>query len=370
MLFAALGLSALYFLFLIIEKRRNDRALSSFRYVIHVNGTRGKTEVCRLLDAVFRAAGFRVFTKTTGTTPFYLDTDGTEHQIHRHGPSNISEQLRMIRKAARNHANVLILECMAVSPELQRVAQKEIVKGNFNVITNVRYDHIFEMGETLPEIATALSSTIPEGGTFLSSDEDFFPFFADCCQKSGTQAHLCRPAADGESENEAIAHEAARILGLSEEAFRSCLKTYPRDFGAHLCYRISGSLRFLSLFSANDPQSSALLLRSYHPDQYDHLVFLYHNRFDRPDRLLLFIRYFLPHFPFERLYVSGEQIGFALRLLRQNGFVNCFPCRGIRGLLSEYKDRGAKTLLVGIGNIKGEAYQVIEAIEKEGISHE
>jgi len=39
---------------LALEKRRNDRALSSFRAVIHVNGIRGKTSTCRLLDAARR----------------------------------------------------------------------------------------------------------------------------------------------------------------------------------------------------------------------------------------------------------------------------------------------------------------------------
>ena len=161
MLILILLLTTGYLAWLVWEKRANDRALKSFRYVIHVNGIRGKTGVCRLIDAHLRGAGYRVFTKTTGSTPCYIGTDGVEHQIHRLGNANIGEQLRMIRKAHRQSAEILILECMAVQPELQNFAQNHMVQGNLNVITNVRYDHIFEMGESLEEIAQSLSNTIP-----------------------------------------------------------------------------------------------------------------------------------------------------------------------------------------------------------------
>lgn len=80
-------------LLLLAERWYNDRALSSFRFVIHVNGIRGKTDVCRRLDAALRANGFRVFTKTTGTHPCYLDTQGREHQLTRLGRANIREQM-------------------------------------------------------------------------------------------------------------------------------------------------------------------------------------------------------------------------------------------------------------------------------------
>jgi len=49
---------------LLLEKWYNDRCLASFHAVIHVNGIRGKTSTCRLLDASLRTR-YRVFTKTT-----------------------------------------------------------------------------------------------------------------------------------------------------------------------------------------------------------------------------------------------------------------------------------------------------------------
>ena len=222
-----------YIAYLIAEKKINDRYLSSFRHVIHVNGIRGKTSVCRLIDANLRGAGYRVFTKTTGTTPAYIGVDGTEHPIRRRGQANIREQLSMIRKAHREGAEILILECMAVDPVLQRAAQEQIVKGGLNVITNVRYDHIFAMGETLDGIAASLAGTIPTGGVLFTADEAYFDYFSGLCAQKGTQAVLCRPNELADDENTAIAYEVGKYLGVADAGFRSHMAEYREDFGSN-----------------------------------------------------------------------------------------------------------------------------------------
>lgn len=453
MLTAALLLAGLYIIYLLYEKRRNDAALSSFRYVIHVNGIRGKTGVCRLLDAVFRGAGFRVFTKTTGSTPVYIDTKGDCHLIKRTGSPNISEQLCMIRKARKENAEVLILECMAVAPELQKTAQKDIVKGNLNVITNVRYDHIFEMGETLPQIAESLAGTIPENGTLLCADEAFFPYFKALCEEKNTKAVLCR--ADGlpdagkapnslpnlpsgtisgvdpalseheprrllsetiPRENLAVAWEAAKEIGMDAETVFRSLQNYHEDFGAKKRYPLSETASFFNLFSANDPQSTRLLLDEAQSGQ-ARLWLIYNHRTDRPDRLLLFARQFFPKVSYERLYVIGENRAFAARLLRKNGCHDVSALSDWRELLTlagkdakthgafaekkhdpaepldpaapaetpgtagktdAAKESGARNsakaparsdarplFLAGIGNIKGAAYALIQYFEEK-----
>ena len=93
-----------------LEKYVHDRQQKDFLAVIHVNGIRGKTSTCRLLDAALRTK-YRVFTKTTGTDPVWIGTDGSEHPIRRWGPANIREQLNMLRKAHREKAQIVILEC-------------------------------------------------------------------------------------------------------------------------------------------------------------------------------------------------------------------------------------------------------------------
>ena len=346
-----------YLCYLLWEKWANDRALKSFRYIIHVNGIRGKTGVCRLIDAHLRGAGYRVFTKTTGSTPCYIGTDGVEHQIRRFGNANIGEQLRMIRKAHRQKAQVLIIECMAVQPELQAFAQNHMVKGNLNVITNVRYDHIFEMGESLEEIAESLSHTLPENGILFTSDEAFYPYFREKAKPLNTEVILCRESEYAQNENEAIACTLGEKIGIPADSFPAHISNYQEDFGAHRLYRTESG-EFLNLFSANDPQSTKKLLDRFYPDT-SNAVLLYNNRTDRPERLLLFIRYFFPHVPCKRIIVIGEARSLALRLLKKHGFTNAVQASSWQKAIN----MSAGAPLVGIGNIKGQAYEMITYFE-------
>ena len=357
MLTLVLILTIGYLAWLFWEKRANDLALKSFRYVIHVNGIRGKTGTCRLIDAHLRGAGYRVFTKTTGSTPCYIDTNGIEHQICRFGSANIGEQLRMIRKAHREKADILILECMAVQPELQTVAQDLMVRGNLNVITNVRYDHIFEMGESLGEIAESLSRTIPENGVLFTADEAFYPFFRDKAKEKNTEVILCCENEFTRNENEAIACALGENLGIPADSFRAHTAHYHEDFGAHKLYRKENDV-FLNLFSANDPQSTKKLLDQFYPDTSD-VVFLYNNRTDRPERLLLFLRYFFPLVPCKKIIVMGEARALALRLLKKQGFHNAVSAADWQQAIK----LSAGAPLVGIGNIKGQAYDMVKFFE-------
>ena len=59
----------LYIVFLIYEYYSLSIIRKGLRHIIHVNGTRGKSTVCRLIDAGLKAGGHKVFTKTTGTSP-------------------------------------------------------------------------------------------------------------------------------------------------------------------------------------------------------------------------------------------------------------------------------------------------------------
>lgn len=358
MLVVALLLLMSYILFLLWEKRKNDRALRSFRYVIHVSGIRGKTDVCRKLDAHLRGAGFRVFTKTTGSVPAYIDVEGAEHSLKRWGMANIGEQLKVIRRASREGAEVLILECMAVQPELQRVSQRDMVRGNVNVITNVRYDHIFEMGETLEEIAGALSANIPQGGALFTADAAWFPFFQRRCEAQGSKAFLCRRE-EGERENDAVARMVGEYLGVAPESFHDHMRAYRQDFGARHLYRREDGQMFLNLFSANDPQSSLLLLREY-LSKPEEAVFLYNNRSDRPDRLLLFALYFFPQTGCKKVVVMGEGRMLACRILRRAGCPQAEPARDWRAALAAAKGAPA----VGVGNIKGQAADMLDDFER------
>lgn len=345
----------------------NRRCLKSFQAVIHVNGIRGKTSTCRYLDSALRSR-YRVFTKTTGTDAMMIDTLGHESPVRRLGPANLHEQLRVIRRAHKEKADILILECMAVNPELQKTAQEQIVRSNITVITNVRYDHIFEMGDTLEEIAASLSATIPENGVLYTTEPNADLYFSDICREKNCRLVLC-PASGTETENVEIARAVSASLGVTETEFAESLPKVKRDFGARNIYPIKNKkgelFYFLNLFSANDPQSTKNNVEELR-DQYTGLCFLYNHREDRPDRALLFARCFFPHYRNHRVFVTGHGASLPKRLFTGAGLADL-------SVIPDWKralDLPAGTLLVGIGNIKGAGYQMITFLDERREKYE
>ena len=162
---------------------KRDRAL--LQHVVYVNGIRGKSTVTRMIAAGLKSGGWSVFCKTTGTVPRLIGTDGVERPLRRRGKANIREQARVMRMAVREHAQVLVIECMAVDPFLQEISQRKIVRSDIGVITNVRLDHTEEMGLTLEEICDSLSRTIPEHGILYTADTQFWGQMVRNAEKVG-----------------------------------------------------------------------------------------------------------------------------------------------------------------------------------------
>src|SRR5262245_63096756 len=96
------------------EARQHQRTLERIPLRIHVNGSRGKSSVTRLIAAGLRAGGIRTIAKTTGTKPRFIYADGSEVPVVRAGSPNIIEQVRIVRRAAQLDARALVVECMAV----------------------------------------------------------------------------------------------------------------------------------------------------------------------------------------------------------------------------------------------------------------
>ncbi|MEG1849492.1 MAG: poly-gamma-glutamate synthase PgsB, partial [Oscillospiraceae bacterium] len=239
---------------------RHRRALG---HVVYVNGTRGKSTVTRLIDAGLRAGGLRVFCKTTGTLPMTLGTDGVERPIVRRGRANIKEQLAILRQAAAQRADVLVIECMAVDPALQAVSQHRMLKADLGVITNVRLDHTAEMGATLEEICDSLCNTIPRGGRLFTADADFVGQIEKNARPLGCEVILAQPRGELPAfdfpENLALALEVCMALGVGRETALDGMSRYQPDPYALSLHRFSSGAIFVNGMSINDPQSTALV---------------------------------------------------------------------------------------------------------------
>src|SRR5512147_2665957 len=107
----------------------HQRRAASIEFRVHVNGTRGKSSVTRLIAAGLRAGGIPTMAKTTGTLPRIIDMQGLEVPIVRPGRTNIIEQLKVFRYFFERHPQAIVIECMAVNPEYQWICEHRIVNA-------------------------------------------------------------------------------------------------------------------------------------------------------------------------------------------------------------------------------------------------
>lgn len=140
------------------------RALWAVPVRVLVTGSRGKSSTVRLLHAAFRAGGLPAMGKVTGTASRELDSDARERVTHRIGQVSVLEMLETVhRNARRGEAmpQAVVLECMAVTPNLITFLGQRIVHPTDVVITNALWDHLEEEGSTLGEIASSMARALP-----------------------------------------------------------------------------------------------------------------------------------------------------------------------------------------------------------------
>jgi len=257
-----LGTFILYLTFLAAERLVLRAARHRLRLVIHVNGTRGKSTVTRMIHALLLEAGYRAWGKTTGTEPRLLLPDGGERLIRRLGPANVREQRNMLLRAVRGGSDALVFECNAVRPELQLVSSA-FLDPDLLVITNARLDHGAEQGDA-ESAARSFAATIPIGKALASSDTVHRALWEAEAAKNFARFVFVDPregAGCGDMpENVACAFAVADWLGLSRDRAARAIGRYRPDPGAFSvhCWTVSPGQRvwFADALAANDPESS------------------------------------------------------------------------------------------------------------------
>ena len=310
------------------ERRRHQRRLAGLRLRVHVNGTRGKSGVTRLIAAGLRGGGYRPFAKVTGTAAKWIEPDGTERPIPRRGLPNIRELIETVRQATRSQADALVCECMALQPELQEFCERRLIRSHIGVITNVRHDHEEVMGPDLPAIAASLARTAPQGGALVVTPETaaLLPKSAtDACRlrivdpASVSAQELAGFAFAVEAENVALALAVCELAGASRAVALEAMQASQPDVGnlavRELPLPRGGKLRFVDALAANDPDSTEILWRRYVDGAAD--AVLLHARADRRLRTeKLCERLVVLHQGV--FYLSGDS-GFAAACLRRLG---------------------------------------------------
>ncbi len=240
---------------------------------IHINGTRGKSSVTRLVGAGLRAGGISNIVKVTGTFPRLILEDGTETYIHRKSSANIIEQLSIVEFAAKRKAKALVMECMALQPQYQTITEKHMVRSNISVMTNVRLDHTDIMGHTLSEIAETLGRTIPKKQHFFTAENIIPQELKRIADRRKTEFHLVNGDMVSIDEmkgfsyiehrdNVALALAICNHAGVDRQTALLGMYDAIPDAGALRAYKIDAfgkRLVFYNAFAANDPDSTMMI---------------------------------------------------------------------------------------------------------------
>ncbi|HEX4144869.1 MAG TPA: poly-gamma-glutamate synthase PgsB [Pirellulales bacterium] len=373
-----------------IERRQHRRRLDRIRIRIHVNGTRGKSSVTRLIAAGLRGAGIVTCAKTTGALARLILPDGQEQPIVRGCRPNVLEQIGVVRAAARWGAEALVVECMALTPSLQWLCQWQLIRATHAVITNAREDHLDVMGPTRRDVAWALAGTIPPQGVVFTADsghDDIFRYAADDRNSrlvivspadvaAVTAADLAGFAYAEHAENVALALAVCAQLGIDRAtALRGMWLAAP-DPGALAEWHWQAGEKEIWLvngFAANDPQSSEEIWQwslARFP-RVERRIALFNCRSDRPERSWRLGQACAAWQPADHYVLVGGGVHHFARAAGEAGLgmrrVVIPQGRGAEDVLATLLDlTDGATLVVGLGNIGGLGLEVVRLLDSRG----
>jgi len=291
---------------------------------IHVNGTRGKSSVTRLIAAALREAGKITCAKTTGTLARMILPDGRELPIFRPAGANVIEQKRIVATAAAYNAEALVVECMAVQPELQSLSELRLLRATHGIITNARPDHLDVMGPTPKDVALALAGTTPAKGKLYTAEREQVEPLQRAARDRGsefvqvteeevaavTRKELERFAHTEHADNVALALRVCADLGIERDVALRGMHHCRPDPGAlteHALDFFGRRIVFFNGFAANDPVSTHQLwnLALQRTADAELHIAIFNCRADRPDRSIQLGSEFMRWAPADNVVLMG-----------------------------------------------------------------
>ncbi len=291
--------------YFIIEFILHRRVLRRIPVRIHVNGTRGKTSVVRLIAAGLRAGGKKVYAKSSGTLTSVTDDAGNEFPVFRFSQPNIIEQIRVLRRISYSRPEIVVMECMALQPRFQSLSETQMVRSTHGVITNARRDHLDVMGPTGRDVALALAGSTPVNARLFTAEIEYFDVFQHAADDRGStvrqiseaevdaipHATLARFQYQEHAENVALSLCVCEELGVARDVALDGMAALAPEPGATQIYKLNfhnRELVFVNAFAANDPESTRriweLIVERYRESDGYQRIAVVNCRADRPQR--------------------------------------------------------------------------------------
>tara|TARA_Y100000590_G_scaffold58512_1_gene61850 strand:- start:960 stop:2135 length:1176 start_codon:yes stop_codon:yes gene_type:complete len=369
-----ISISILFFLISIIlflafvEIRVHINSLKKIPIRIHVNGIRGKSSVVRLIAAGLRESGLRTFAKTTGTIPRIINEKGKDVELHRLRSASIGEQIKLMRYFANQSPDALVIECMAVNPQYQWISEHRIVRSTLGVITNVRRDHLDEMGTTILDIAKSISNTIPFNSKIISSKNKFYDLFKRIANKRNSDIDVSDISSIKKDymdkfpyiehpENIALALKVCNSLGIDDKtALKGMLKTTP-DPGVLFIWDIlkdNNKNQFISAFAANDPDSTIKVWKLVKDKSKNKKCIFLNTRDDRRYRTIQLIDLVYENIKPDLFIVRGNNVSSLMKKYHNDKIeLKLFDMSSSQNDVVNYMINLNGYFIMGIGNIVG-----------------
>jgi len=330
-IYAVIILLSLFIIIYRKEKKDHNKNVKSIPVRIWVNGTRGKSSVTRLIAAGLRAGNKKVIAKTTGTSPRFISSNKIEKIVQRLGMPNIREQIKIFRKSTQYKPDAIVLECMALRPDLQRIESIEIVQPTLAVITNVRADHLDIMGPTLKDAARTFIEVLPKKCRLFLAEKHIFDDFSELLQQKNIELMTSKTKDISDSvmekfsyiehkENVVLALDVCEYFNVREKIALEGMYNSNPDPGALKAYHLElngKEITFVNAMAANDPDSTCYIWQKIDKN-YAEINVLINCRSDRIDRSMQFANMTKNHLGADHYILTGNGTRVLEKHLRKN----------------------------------------------------
>lgn len=285
---------------------------------------------------------------------------------------------------------------MSIGAESLAVESGRILRPATLAVTNVRLDHLDEMGRDRAAIARTLAAAVPPGADVLVPAEEADPAFAAAAGRTGSRLRpLLRPDAGGAEgarrlpigefePNRRLARAVLEAHGVDDAAIERGFTAAVPDAGALKAWsgmfgRPGRPAVCVSAFAANEPESSAaalLQVREALALDGRPLLAILSLREDRGDRTIQWVRAAGSGFfrDFTAVLLVGGPARAALRRIRRlpdaaGPAFSAIDGRSPEAITTQAVAAAVDPVVVGLGNFVGAGETLVRYWSEKGTEH-
>jgi len=357
----------------IVEKKRHTSRLKKIPLRIHVNGTRGKSLLTRMITDLFQHTGYAVAAKVTGERPQYYTPHSGWTNWKRNAPPRIQEQIRFVNQVSAAVPGVMIVENMALAPENQYAAEYYMIQSHLTVFTNFRPDHQEIMGQTIADVRRTLALSLPQNGAILLPQQDYHDYFRDVPISQNSKIIPINSDSNLFDSHFAMLQKISELYNLPAESVDHTIQIWRNNLQlAHFIHELPSpysSSKLINLFTCNDVTSATEIINHLQDSE---LIRPPYNivlacRGDRPLRTMAFLKWILFSLEFNHLIVAGPVPWLPVQrlqnLFRQQTAKIIFKRKATpQFILSAFEN--SSPYILGLGNYFGTGEKIISFIEE------